>query len=328
MTRVEITFTRFLRSQGSAVLMALAALFMICRAFSSGIVNDISDFRTIAFSTPGAWFGSGVFSLWMSILSLVLVAVLLAYINRRYNILRSASFFFCAYFLFTVACIPFEAVRFTGANLLALTLMGATWVLFSIYNRRISSRRVFIVFFLLGLGLLFEYCFLLYVPVFLLGMGQMKIFRFKKILAAGIGLITPAWIVWGLGLTDLPELPVLCFTPPSLLLSIPGGWPLLTATALTILSGIFFGVYNLLKIMAFNARSRAYNGFLAILSIATGLFALLNFTNIGFYLILLNACNAFSIGHFFRFTVKRRGYIPVLVLMIAFFGIYLWALSA
>ena len=65
---------------------------------------------------------------------------------------------------------------------------------------------------------------------------------------------------------------------------------------------------------------------LTMLSIATGIFAIINFTNLALYITLLNACVAFQVGHFFRFTVMRRGYIAVVTLMAAYFGIYLWAM--
>ena len=45
-----------------------------------------------------------------------------------------------------------------------------------------------------------------------------------------------------------------------------------------------------------------------------------------FYVTLLNACVAFQVGHFFRLTVMRRGYIIVTSLSVAYLAIYTWAM--
>lgn len=111
-----------------------------------------------------------------------------------------------------------------------------------------------------------------------------------------------------------------------MLLSAYENWPLLAAVALALIAGFFLGSFNLLKIIGFNAQARAFNGFISLLSIATGIFAIVNFTNIAFYVTLLNACVAFQVGHFFRLTVMRRGYIIVTSLSVAYLAIYTWAM--
>lgn len=153
----------------------------------------------------------------------------------------------------------------------------------------------------------------------------MRILRFKKIIAAIIGLITPSWIAFGLDLMPVPHLPHIYFTPPSLLLTMPGGWPYLCAVLLTMATGFIFGSTALIRILGFNARARAYNGFLAILGIYTGLLAIINFTALSDYVTLLNACVAFQVGHFFRATATRRGYIIILLLLAAYTALYIWS---
>lgn len=309
-----------------AVLIALAAIFMTIQAFASGRITPLGDFRTIAFPTPSEWIPSSWLSLWANMLLVGGTAALMILINRHFNLLRTTSVFFAAYFMLTMACVPEVMGQLGASSLLALLVMGAVWLLFSVYNIRQSSRRVFLAFFLLGIGQLVEYTTILYVPLLIAGLGQMRIFKFKKILAAILGNITPAWIVWGLGIVPAPETPHFEFTPPTLLLSDPGSWPMIAATFLTLIAGFFLGSFNLLKIIGFNAQARAYNGLLSLISIATGIFAIINFTNIAFYVTILNACVAFQVGHFFRLTVMRRGYIAVVALIVAYLGIYTWAI--
>lgn len=328
MTRKEVTFTRIIRSRGIAVLISLAAIFMTVQAFAFGKIQPLTDFRTIAFPAPAEWIGNPWISMWANIILIGATALLMILINRQFNLLRTTSAFFAAYFTLTMACVPTVAGQLTASSFLALIVFAGVWLMFSIYNVRASSRRVFLVFFLIGMGQLTEYTFALYIPLFIAALGQMRIFKPKKILAAIIGNITPAWIVWGLDLVPQPSVPQFEFTPTSLVLQSPDNWPLLAAVALTLVTGFFLGSFNLLKIIGFNAQARSYNGVILLLSIATGIFSIINFTNIVFYVTLLNACVAFQVGHFFRLTVLRRGYVVVVALMAAYIGIYVWSMLA
>ena len=84
------------------------------------------------------------------------------------------------------------------------------------------------------------------------------------------------------------------------------------------------------EVYPFDARLEAdvleaYNGFLALLGIYTGILAIINFTALPDYMTLLNACVAFQVGHFFRATASRRGYILIVLLFAAYTSLYLWA---
>lgn len=326
MTRKEINFTRIIRSRGMAILFGIFSVIMVLQAWVAGKIPTLHTTMTVAFAPPTEWIGDMWISMWVNIALLVGTGALMIVINRSFNLLRTLSVYFAAFFMFATASTPMIAGQFSGSVLLAILVLLSMWTMFTIYAVRASSRRVFLTFFLLGLGAMVQYATLLYVPVFIIGLGQMRILKFKKIIAALLGIITPAWIVWGLGILPLPTLPVIEFTPPSMLLSTPGGWPFLATVAFSLTLGFFTGLVNLIKIIGFNAQARAYNGLLMLISIATGIFAIVNFTNLPFYVTLLNACVAFQVGHFFRFTSMRRGYLFVTSFMAVYFGLYLWSM--
>ena len=119
-------------------------------------------------------------SMLINILVVLATGAVMILINRHFNLLRTTSVFFAAYFMLTMACIPAVMGQFTASSILGLLIMGSVWLLFSVYNTGPSNRRIFLAFFLLGLGQLVEYTFVLYIPVFIAGLGQMRIFRFKK----------------------------------------------------------------------------------------------------------------------------------------------------
>lgn len=326
MTRKEVNFTRIIRSRGMAILFGILSVVMVFQAWVAGRIPALHTSMTVAFASPSGWISDSWLSMWVDMALIAGTGMLMIAINRSFNLLRTLSVYFAAFFMLATASTPIVAGQFGGAVLLAIVVLLAMWIMYTIYAVRASSRRVFLVFFLLGCGAMVQYAFLLYAPVFLIGLGQMRILKFKKIIATLLGLITPAWIVWGLGLLPLPALPVIEFTPPSMLLSTPGGWPFLITVAFSLCLGFLTGMVNLIKIIGFNSQARAYNGLLMLISIATGVFAIINFTNLAFYVILLNACVAFQVGHFFRFTSMRRGYLFVTSFMVIYFGLYLWSM--
>ena len=83
---------------------------------------------------------------------------------------------------------------------------------------------------------------------------------------------------------------------------------------------------NLIKILSYNARTRALNGFFTILFVFTAIFCVVNFASLTFYLPLLNLAVAYQIGHFFTYRRQRRTYIPLLLIAAIYFGLYIWSL--
>ena len=312
MTRKETRLTNFIRSRGVGAIIAAISAWLTWRALPS--------------YTPSGWSGIMPELSWgINFMLLAATAGAMIAINRQFNILRTLSVFFAAYFIFTTCSTPDISSFLSVSSILAAGIILCMWILFTLYNERYSDRRIFLIFAILSAGTLYDWKFLFFIPVFIVGLAQMRILRFKKIMAALIGIATPPWIAFGLGLIPIPAIPHIYFTSPTLLLQAPGGLPFLCAVVLTMAIGFLFGSINLLRILGFNARARAYNGFLAILGIYTGALAIINFTALPDYVTLLNACVAFQVGHFFRATASRRGYIVVLLLLAAYTSLYIWA---
>lgn len=312
MTRKETRFTNFIRSRGVGAIIAVASAWMTWRALPS--------------LTPSGWLGFMPELSWgvnFAVLSATAWAMIA--INRQFNILRTLSVFFAAYFLFITCSTPFMSCFAGTSSVLAACMIFCMWILFTLYNEPHSNHRIFLIFAILSVGTLYDWKFLFFIPLFVIGLAQMRILRTKKIIAALIGIFTPPWIVFGLDLMPIPQLPHIFFTPPTILLQSPEALPFLCTVLLTMAIGFLLGSINLLRILGFNARARAYNGFLALLGIYTGILAIINFTALPDYMTLLNACVAFQVGHFFRATASRRGYILIVLLFAAYTSLYLWA---
>lgn len=316
MTRKETRFTNILRSRGVGIIMALTGIWMTWRCLPSippaGVLGAFPELSCA-----------------VNILVILGTAISMIAINRTFTLLRTMSVFFAACFIYITCCTPAVAGVFGPSSVLAGVVIWCMGILFTLYHQRRSDRRIFLIFCMLSAGTLYDWRFLFFVPPFFIGMVQMRIFRIKKIIAAIVGLLTPPWIVFGLDLLPWSHMrpPHIFFTSPSMLFESPQAWPFLCTVLFTMVIGFICGSTALFRILGYNARARAYNGFLALLGIYTGVLALINFTAISTYVTLLNACVAMQIGHFFRATATRRGYIIILLLIASYAGLYSWSVS-
>lgn len=327
MTLKELKFTRFLRSKGMAFILAVLSVVMTRQAAVSGhILPDVSN-HGFVFPSPQMWWPQGPATMWGTILLVLVIAGLMIYVNRRFNVLRTLSVYFGGLFLVMAAATPGVTVFLSGAVLLPIILLGAMSLLYRSFNSRQAPRYMLLAFFLLGTGALFQYGFLFYVPVFLVGIGQMRVFGLKTLLAALMGLLAPLWIAWGAGWApfDFWNHIHVEVSFPTTLSAIPGGIPYIASLAFTILLGVALGMVNFFKIYAYNARARAYNGLLSGVSVFTAIFAVLNYANSQFYILMLDCCVAFQMGHYFRIYLQQRAYIVALALMAVYGGIYVWS---
>lgn len=319
--------TAFLHAKGAMVLAILLACVSCILARERGAVAPITG--NLGFGLPSAnlWLGTGTVSAVVGLALNVAVAMLTVYINRVFNVLRSLTSLVATMFVVMQIALPSVLGQFYGGTMLTPVVLLCVLLLFSIFGEGRGQRRVFLIFFILGTAAFTQVAYLFYVPVFLLGCVQMRIMSLRTFLASVLGLITPAWILFGFGLIDprslsWPEMAV--------------AWSLfdtrdmvqaLVTVGFTMIIGIVFTVANILKILSYNSRVRAFNGFLTMLFVFTVIFTIVNFNAFTFYIPLLNVLVAYQVGHFFTYRRHRRSYIAILLLMAVYVALYVWAVS-
>ncbi len=323
----ESLISHFLHTRSATVVMSLLAVAGALAALATGRVTDFCGDGGFVMSSPDGWFTGAVASFSVNVAVVVSIAVLSIVINKQFNTMRSLSSLFAGLFMIMVAATPSQLARFNSGSLLAVVFVGAAMLLFSAYQNFSSQRRVFSAFFFLSAGTLCQYAFLLYVPVFLIGMAQMKIFNVRNVMAAVLGLVTPLWILMGFGIITpddfyLPDISLAWkhYADPAVL-------TVFVTAVLTAFVGIMFFMMNMIKILSYNSRIRAVNGFMAIAMIATVIFTLFDFNNIATYMPLLSWLAAYQAGHFFATNTNARSYIGVFVLLAVYLGIYGWNMS-
>ena len=198
--------------------------------------------------------------------------------------------------------------------------------MFSLYGDPAPQRRVFLIFFLFSLAAFTQVGYLFYLPVLLLATIQMRVFSLKTVVAALLGVVTPPWLLFGFGIVGLSDLhwPDISF---DFIYGIDFNEfaQLFSTVGFTMAVGILFLVANLMKILSYNARTRAFNGYLTMLLIYTMAAMLLNFNNFTFYIPLLNCLVAYQVGHFFTYRRHRWSYLAILFLICCYAGFYVWA---
>lgn len=307
--------------------MGFLACVSCAVAWERGAVVQIAG--NLGFGLPSAnlWLGFGWVSAVVNLGVNMLVAMLTVYINREFNVLRSLTSLVATMFLAMQIAQPVALGQFYGGTLLALLMLVCTMLLFSVFGYGDGQRRVFMMFFLLGCAAFTQLAYLFYAPVVLIGTMQMRMFSLRTFLAALLGLITPAWIAFGLGFIDPSQLSLPEMVVAWSLFNTADMVQTMVAAAFTVVTGIVFTIANILKILSYNSRVRAYNGFFTMLFAFTTVFALVNFNNFTFYLPLLDVLAAYQVGHFFTYRRHRRSYIAILLIIAIYAALYCWAVA-
>lgn len=323
----ERDLSRFLHTRACMMLMLVAACVLVTVAYLRGDVTELCDPVGIGVTPLTAWTGISPASLILSLAATASMGVIIIYLNRAFNVFRSLTSIVAGLFFIMQTALPSVMGRFYGGDVMGVLMLVNVVLLFSSWSDATSQRRIFLIFFLLSLAAFTDLAYLLYMPVFMLGCVQMRIFNLRTFLAAGMGVLTPPWILFGFGLVDISTLHI----PPLMvawsLFDNPEVIKALVVTGVTLALGVGFTVANLMKILSYNSRVRAFNGFLTLLLFATGAFAIINFNNFSFYIPLLNCMTAYQIAHFFTYRRSRRSYIPILLIIGLYIGFYVWAIS-
>lgn len=320
----EKAISNFFHGKSATTLIMVACCCCALVAWQKGAVKQITDYCGLGLPSTNSWIPFGVLSTAVNLGVNLLIALLFVYITRLFNILRSLTDLGGTMFLAMQIALPTVLCQLCEGTLLALVALTCVWLLFAVNGDRHGQREVFLIFFLLTTAAFTQWAFLLFVPVFLLGCAQMRILDMRTFMAALFGVITPPWILFGLGIVNtatlhLPHLTMVWNDPPD-----ASTIKMMAILLITITLGVFFTIANLMKILSYNSRVRAFNGFLTMLLIFTALFTVINFNDFTLYVPLLNCLVAYQIGHFFTYRRSKRSYIPVLLIMLLYLALYIW----
>ncbi len=307
--------------------MSLIALVCTSVLMFTNDINIVEGDRGFALPSANVWFEKGFTSYAVNILFILVINVMLVLLNKHFNLIRSMTVLYVGLFMFMQMATPDIFAQLGPGTVLAMCVIACSMILNSCYSNLVSTRSVFTIFLILSTCAATQYCFLVYIPVFLIGCAQMRIFNLRTIVAAMLGIITPWWILLGFGIVK-PEqfhLPHIVSIVEAIDLS--EVLQLTLTVGFTVLLTILAMLLNVFKTIAYNARTRAYFGLLNLVTVVTILAIAADYTNMTTYVTLMNCCAAYQIAHFFAIHAGEKSYIGLISIIATYLGFYIWRIA-
>ncbi len=315
--------TRLLHSRVFGVVFGVVAI--ICATFYYGMGYSVPLDSDNGFCFPSAneWLRPGTLDFLVAVSGNIAIAVLMLLMNKLFNVLRSITGLYISLFAVMQLGIPDLATQFYTGTVLGAALAVALLLLFSCYRNLDGTRRVFLVFFGFSALASTQYCYAVYLPVFLVGLAQMRVFNGRSLVAALLGLITPWWLLIGFGIVDLWDIEMPRFESVFGLMDTRGRIMLLSCVGFTALLTVTSIVLNVFKTIAYNAKSRAYNGALNLAAIVTLLAMSLDYRNMVCYIPTLNFLSALQVSHFFSIHRASKSGVAILSILAVYIGFFI-----
>ncbi len=314
--------TRMIHSRGFSLGVTLAVLVCACLYYFSGFYLPITGNRGLAFPSANVWLPNPTADFVAGLAGAAATALIMVLLNKIYNVLRSYTYLYIALFAAMQLATADLLTQFYTGTILAVIVPLCQMFLFPCFRAPMLTRHVFVIFLLLSLFTATQYCFALFIPVFLIGLGQMRIFNVRSVLAALMGAITPWWLMLGFGFVEPHDISLPQFASIFSEIGSEDTLVLLVTIGITVFAMLLCYVLNLLKTIAYNARARAINGSFTLTALFTIAAACIDYRNILSYVPLLNYCAAMEITHYFSTHKGEKSFIPVFILLAAYAAIF------
>ena len=304
------------------VLCALALMVATAVAVSMGVQPQADENTGIFFTVNWPAIGSPALSAAVNVLCLLVTGGIMLALNKVFSYVRSVTHLMVSAFFLLLVANPSGLVAFNAGTLMCLVTALATLPLFAAFQDRHSQRIIFLIFALVTTGSMFHYGFLMLLPAFLLGFFNMGVFNLKGLLAMLFGIITPFWIVLGLGLASPAD-----FAAPHL----HGIWtvvghspvsPLLVLAVVTSVLGIVLAVMNLMTIMKYRMQTRVYNYFFVFVLVSMVVALCIDYGDVAVYLPLLSLMVGVQVAQSHTLSVVPFKYLLILLLIAGSIAFY------
>ena len=249
------------------------------------------------------------------------VALIIIAINKKYAFLGGVTALSASLFLLLQACFPSLSAQWCEGSLVAFISILCTAILFSCYENKYSMSEVFLIFVLLSAFSLWQVAFVYLIPLFIIGVIQVRIFSAKAAITIIFGIITPYWIALGTGIVSIEDLQYPALVPIFKTETLTRFfWGALGVAAIGIIS-VFSNVINLIK---YKLQTRVYNGFILFMMLVCLVMIFFDYNNVQAYFPLMNAVVSMQIAHLFAVSNFKRRYIFIFLLLILMGAFYTW----
>ena len=303
------------------ILSALALVVATVVATSLQVAPPQVAGTGIFFSLRGTLIEPGPLSATLNLLCLLATGAIMLALNKVYGYIRSVTYLMASAFYLLQAAHLSSLAALNIGSLMALVTSISLMPLFASYQDKHAQRSIFLIFALTATGSMFHYGFLALIPAYLLGFLNMRALGPKGLLAMIFGLVTPFWIVLGLGLVAPGEA-----IPPSIdgvwhALEWPNASTGIIVATVTALLGIVLMAINLPVVMNYRMQPRVYNIALAILLVMTIVAMYVDYRDMVVFLPLIHLMVAVQVAqtHVLHSAVSHR-YVFLIVLIACCFA--------
>jgi len=310
--------------------LTLALLLMLTMTIATWAVRPVQQIDLnpgLIAGFTALWHLPPLWNCTLNLIAIACTAMLLILMNKRFALLRGSSVLYASVFLIATGANPWIMQSFSSTSLLALITTICMWELFSCYDRRNATQRVFALFSILSIGSMLQYAFLLVALAFAVGLSYMRVLRLKEFLAMLCGLAAPYWVCLGSGIVQLHQLEMPRLTnifveamPTHILLAI------LLYAAIGAIITVILTFLNYNTVFATNGQIRGCNGFLNALGFFLLWFMIFDYNNIVRYIVLLNITSGFQVAHYFNTNYRSIGFYILIALTVAYITIFIYTL--
>lgn len=318
--------TQLMHSRWVLILIALCIIPAAHLTLLNIPIEYVEGDRGLIFPSANLWIQNHTVAFWVNIIGTYALAALMITLNRGFNLLRAMTLLDSSLFLLMSLSTPWLLVQFYTGTPLCLTLLLCLFLLYSTYSEPHRRKRIFLIFFILSAMTMTQYCYAVFIPVFIIGTVQMRVFSPKTVMAIILGLITPWWIVLGSGIAGVEDIHGPRIHEMLDEFDIVENFELVVAVVFSGLLLVVGWFLNFPKMIAYNAHMRAYNGTLSVLALFTLLAVCIDFTNLAAYAPLLFMCAAFYIGRMFAANESARSYIAIMGIFATYILLFAWTL--
>ena len=256
-----------------------------------------------------------------------LSASLMATANKKYNFIPEGDSVMPVALLILLACNCISTFTLSTSTLLLFTNVLSLFVIFSTYEERNATKEFFIIGTLPAIGAMFQYAFLVMIPVYIGGGLLMKSFRIREFIAFLLGLLSPYWIAVGLGGIS----PFAFRLPDSLIVfnreMVENDIFLtLIASGIMALLGFILSLYNGVRLFSRNSRLRCMHMTFNLMGYVCVLAVIFDFTNFVAYFGTIALWLAVEMAIMLHLYAIRRHMIALLLLLVIFLPLYIVAL--
>lgn len=312
-----------LHSRAFNVAVALLAVAMAAVFFFTGHTELIDIDKGLVLPSANLWFKAPLADFTAGVAGTLCTVALMMALNKVYNVLRTMTSLYIGLFALMQLAAPDLMTQFYTGTALALVVPVCVLVLLGCYASPDATRRIFLIFLILSAFTATQYSYMLYIPVFLIGCAQMRIFSIRTLLASFMGLLTPWVIMAGFGIVDLTTFQIPQFESIFSIFDADDAFFLILTQGLSILVLLVCHLLNLMKTIAYNARSRATNGLFVVLAFFTVAAMCVDYRNFISYVPVLNICAAFGVAHYLSTHRSDKSAIPIIILMAAYAALFI-----